>query len=334
MANIRKPIRVIQYGMGPIGCAAVRAMLTRKQLELVAAVDIDPQKIGRDVAEVAAAQRRLGIAVLPTLADALKQTSADVVLHTTGSFLDSVTPQLTEILGMGLDVVSSTEELSYPWADHAQYADAIQRAALQAGKTALGTGVNPGFLMDTLPLALTALCLEVERISVARVIDAARRRLPFQAKIGVGMTREQFEAEVSSGRMGHVGLRESTAMLCESFGHSVDSVRESIEPVLAEADMQSGGTTVSRGRVIGVHQTLAAVCAGTEFVSFTFHAALEAADEADHIEIAGQPPLRIDLHGTNGDIATVAILVNAIERVVAAAPGLKTMRDLPPVFRW
>lgn len=334
MTEARMPIKVVQYGLGPIGCAAARAVLARERLQLVGAVDIDPQKIGRDAGEVLGVGRSLGIEVAATLQAALQQSPADVVLHTTGSFLDAVSGQLTEILALGLDVVSSTEELSYPWADHDQYAQQIDRAAVQAGRTVLGTGVNPGFLMDTLPLSLTAICLSARRIAVTRVIDASKRRGPFQTKIGAGMTVEQFNAEVRGGRMGHIGLRESAAMLCNSFGHSVDHYRETIEPVTAANDIERGSAPVRRGDVIGIHQTLSAVCAGTEFVTLTFHAALDAENEADRIEIDGEPPLQIDLRGTNGDIATVAILLNAIERVMAAPPGLKTMRDLPPVYCW
>ncbi len=188
MREARMPIRVVQYGLGPIGCAAARAVVARERLQLVGAVDIDPQKIGRDAGEVLGVGRILGIEVAATLQAALQQSAADVVLHTTGSFLDVVGGQLAEILSLGLDVVSSTEELCYPWADHDQYAQQIDRAAVQAGRTVLGTGVNPGFLMDTLPLNLTAICFSVRHIAVTRVIDASKRRGPFQTKIGAGMT--------------------------------------------------------------------------------------------------------------------------------------------------
>jgi len=328
-------IRVIQYGLGPIGSAVAREVLQRKNLQLVGAVDIDEKKVGRNIGEVIGADAASGCPAIPveaSLEAALKHTAADLVLHTTSSFFDRFTPQILEILEAGLDVVSSSEELSFPWLKHAAEAEVIHAAALKAGKTALGTGVNPGFLMDTLPIALTGLCLSVDHISVERVINASRRRGPFQAKIGSGLTPDQFTEGMATGRMGHIGLPESTSMIFDTFGRTLGRTTGGIRPVIAKTRTTTDYFDVAPGNVIGLDQDYHAFEGETEFLSLRFIAALDAENEGDHIKIRGVPNLTIDLQGTNGDKATVAILVNAARRVTEAPAGLVTMRDLPVVY--
>ena len=327
-------IRAIQYGLGPIGCAVARHVVEREGLALVGAVDIAPSKIGQDVGQVIGLAQPLGFGVTGTLAATLARTRADIVLHTTSSYFDLFGPQIVEILEAGLDVVSTSEELSFPWLRHSQKAAEIDAAAKRAGKTVLATGVNPGFLMDTLPLALTAICQQVEHIDLRRVINASTRRGPFQAKIGAGMTVDEFHAKMDAGRMGHVGLPESIGLVMSTLGKTLVRYESTVEPVLAERAVRTEHFDVSPGRVIGLKQVARAYAGEGEFMSLTFIAALDAGDEQETIEISGTPALHMILKGTNGDLATVAIVVNAIRRVREAAPGLVTMRDLPLVSWW
>ncbi len=322
-------IRVIQCGLGPIGCATARLIDERANLDLVGAVDIDPAKIGRDVAEVVGLDRELGIKVQESLAEV--GAAADVVVHTTNSYFDLFTDQVLEILAAGFDIVSTSEELSFPWLDHAEEAAGIDAAARAAGKTVLGTGVNPGFLMDSLPLFITSIAQRIDHIDVTRVINASKRRGPFQAKIGSGMTIEEFNAKMAEGRMGHVGLPESTAMLFDTLGKNLMRFENNVEPVVAEQPVRTEFFDVRPGQARGLHQTGRAYSEDGEFVSLTFRAALDEEPDGDTITITGRPDLTVTLHGTNGDLATVAMAVNAIKRVKEAAPGLVTMRDLPIV---
>jgi len=327
-------IRVIQYGLGPIGSAAARHVAERTGLELVGGVDIDASKVGKDVGEVIGVDRPLGFVVAKNLAQVLAQTRADVVLHTSNSYFDQFKPQIVEILEAGLDIVSTAEELSFPWLAHPEEGAEIDAVAKRAGKTVLGTGVNPGFVMDSLPLHLTAVCQRVDRIDVTRVINASTRRGPFQAKIGSGMTVEDFEAKMATGRMGHVGLPESVGMVFHTLGKELVHTESSVEPVVADQMVRTDYFEVQPGQVRGLKQVAHAYTDGGEFMSLTFIAALEAEDEADTIRITGKPDLEAKLTGTNGDIATIAIAVNAIRRTKEAAPGLVTMRDLPIVTMW
>ncbi len=327
-------IRVIQYGLGPIGSAVARHVVERAGLELVGGVDVDPAKVGQDVGEVIGLGRPLGFPVTARLAETLARTPADVALHTTSSYFDLFKPQIIEILEAGLDIVSTAEELSFPWLAHPQEAAEIDAAARRAGKTVLGTGVNPGFLMDTLPLALTAICQRVDHIAVTRIINASTRRGPFQAKIGSGMTVADFNARMAAGRMGHVGLPESVGMVFHTLGKTLVRYESGVEPVVADRLVQTEHFTVQPGQVRGLKQVARGYTDAGEFMALTFIAALDAGEDGDTIQITGKPSLEVKLKGTNGDLATVAIAVNAVRRVKDAGPGLVTMRDLPIVTVW
>jgi hypothetical protein len=327
-------IRIIQYGLGPIGSAVARHVVERRGLELVGGVDIDPTKSGKDMGEVIGLGHPLGFGVAKKLAGVLARTEADVVIHTTSSYFDLFKDQIIEILGAGLDVVSTAEELSFPWLAHPDEAAQVDAAAKRAGKTVLGTGVNPGFIMDALPLGLTAICQQVDHIAVKRVINASTRRGPFQAKIGSGLTVEEFQAKMDEGRMGHVGLPESVGMVFDTLGKELVRYESDVEPVVADQLVKTEHFEVPPGQVRGLKQVAKGYTHEAEFVALTFVAALEAGEDGDTIQITGKPNLEVKLKGTNGDIATVAIAVNAVRRVQEAAPGLVTMRDLPVVTIW
>jgi 4-hydroxy-tetrahydrodipicolinate reductase len=324
-------IRVVQYGLGPIGAATARLVLDRTELELVGAVDIDPQKIGQDVGRLSSMRAETGVRVVGSLSDLSPAVRADVVLHTTSSFFPLFMNQITEILEFGCNIVSTSEELSFPWLAHAESAEKLSAAAKTAGKTVLGTGVNPGFLMDSLPLFLTGICQRVDRVEVVRAMNASLRRGPFQAKIGSGLSVGEFQQRMQTGRMGHIGLRESTGMIMDSLGRHLDSYTSSVEPIVADRQIRTDHFVVDKGEVRGLRQIAQGFSDAAEFVRLVFVAALDWPENHDEIRISGVPDLEMRLSGTNGDLATVAIAVNAIRRVVDARPGLMTMRDLPPV---
>jgi len=329
-----KAIRVVQYGLGPIGSAVARHIVERDGVELVGGVDIDRAKTGRDMGEVIGLDSLLGFPVVNDLALVMERTAADVVMHTTGSFFDIFESQLVEILKAGLDIVSTSEELSFPWLAHPDAAARIDAAARQAGKTVLGTGVNPGFLMDSLPLNLTAICQRVDRIDVTRRMNASLRRGPFQAKIGSGMTVADFMLNMENGRMGHIGLPESMGMVFSTLGKTMVKYESGVEPLIADSPVTTDYFEVQAGQVRGLKQVARGYTPDGEFMTLTFIAALDEKEDGDTILITGKPDLEVRLRGTNGDTATVAIAVNAVHRVLDAMPGLVTMRDLPIVTIW
>lgn len=324
--------RAVQFGCGAIGCAVARLAWQRPDIELVGAVDIDKDKVGRDIGEVMGIEKNLGVTITDDLDKLFAKVKADVVFHQTGSSLKTVAPQLIKLLRFGLNIVSTTEELAYPYITQPDLANEIDAVAKANGATVLGTGVNPGFLMDIWPMAMTAVCQEVNRIRAVRVQDASPRRLPFQKKIGAGCTVEEFKKLAAAGTLRHVGLTESIDMIAAGLNWQLSQVTESIEPVIAREQVKTQYLTVEAGQVAGVRQVGRGFKNREELITLEFEASLGAPESYDAVYITGIPNLEVVMKGgTHGDIATAAIVVNAAHQVIEAPPGLVTMKDLPVV---
>ncbi len=325
-------LKIIQIGVGPIGQKVVNYLLEREGMEVVAAVDPAPDKSGKDLGEVCGLDKPLGIIVSPNLADAMKTSKPDVAVLCTTSSMEKVVSQIEEIISHGLHVVSTCEELSYPWDTQPGLSKQLDKTARQAGVAVLGTGVNPGFLMDFLPLAMTAVCRKVESIKVSRIQDASVRRIPFQQKIGAGLTLEEFEAKKQTGTLRHVGLTESMQMIAARMGWKLDRTEDILTPVVAEREITTGYVPIKPGMAAGVRQIGKGYVGGAVLITLEFVAAVGQADPADTVEITGDPPIKSVIGGgVNGDVATCAITVNAIKSIVTAQPGLRTMSDIAPV---
>jgi len=330
---VKKKIRVIQYGIGPIGASIVRLMRQKNSLEIVGAIDTDAKKVGRDLGEVVgASDAPWGILVSADAASVLAKP-ADVVVHSTSSYLTSVMDQLLACLGAGLCIVSTCEELAYPFRKHPQLSKTLDEAAKEEGVALLGTGVNPGFVMDKLPLTLSAVSQWVDWVSAVRIVDASKRRLPLQKKIGAGMTPDEFRAQVAAGVIKHHGLPESIAMVADGLGFSLDDVSETIEPMIAEEVIKTEFLEVEPGQVAGVHQVGRGTAAGQEKIFMELKMYVGAKNPADTVVLKGDPNLTLTIPGgTHGDVATAAVVVNAIPSILAANAGLRTSRDLPLSF--
>jgi hypothetical protein len=339
-------IRVLQVGLGPIGVGVARQLATRRGFELVGAVDTHAELVGRDLAEVCGLTASAGEAdptggpiagrpVAGELAPALAALRPQVVVVCTSSALEPVAPTLEACLAAGAAVVATTEELSYPWRERPDLARRLDAAARRAGRALLGTGVNPGFAMDALPLVFTSVCERVDAVTVRRVQDAARRRLPFQRKIGAGLSPQAFAQRAAAGEVRHVGLGESIAMIAGALGWQLDDITDEIAPRIAERPVASAHLAVAAGQVCGLIQIGTGRQGGRTRVRLELEAWLGAPASYDEVEIAGSPSLRSRVEGgIPGDIATASLAVNAIPRVLAAPPGLLTVKDLPPAYCW
>ena len=328
---MKEKIKVVQMGLGPIGNKATLYLAERENLQIVGAVDADPAKVGQDVG-VLAGLAPLGVVVKPDIAQALAGQAADVVLLTTSSALTRIADQLKQILPLGVPVVSSCEELSFPWRTNPALAGEIDELAKKHGVSVLSTGVNPGFLMDFLPIAMTGVCKSVRQVTVERIQDATFRRIPFQKKIGAGLTQAEFQAKVAQGVLRHVGLTESVQMIASRLGWRLDSTSDEIAPVVAETDVPLGDGVIEAGKVLGVRQIGRGIVNGREAITLFFRAAIGEPESRDRIVIDGEPSIDSCIKGgVNGDVATCAILVNAIPAVMKARPGLRTMADIEPL---
>jgi hypothetical protein len=322
-------IRVLHFGLGPIGAAIVKQIAARPQFKIVGAVDIDGAKVGRDIGDVVGLPRRLNLRVHDSAAKALKAAKPDIVVLCTGSSLKTVMPQIETILEAKAAIVSTTEELSYPGYTHIRQARQIHSWAKKAKVAVLGTGVNPGFAMDALPIVLTAVCERVDRVQVTRIQDARVRRLPFQQKIGAGLTTEQFQKKVDDGSVRHVGMTESIAMIADALGWTLDRISDDVQAKLATVTVASEFLAVDPGYVCGITQTGIGYRKGQPAIKLQFEAYLGAPESYDAVEIEGSPSLSMKIGGgIQGDLATASIIVNSIPHVLAASPGLHTMRDL------
>lgn len=323
-------LRVVQYGCGVIGCSIAKLASQKPDIELVGAIDL--VNVGRGLGEVAGLGRKLRVAISNDAGAVLLKTRPHIVLHATGSSLKEVFPQLAGVIKANANIVSTCEELSYPYKNQPELAAAIDKLAREHQITVLGTGVNPGFLMDTWPLFMSGVCQDVRQIKAVRIQDAAPRRLSFQKKIGAGKTIDEFNKLVKSGSLRHVGLPESVAMIAAGLGWPLDDITETIEAVIAASEVQSNFMTVKAGEAAGVRQVARGWKDGKEVVTLDFQAYIGAKESCDAVYITGTPDMEVIINGgTNGDIATAAVIVNSIKRVIDAPPGLITMKELPLV---
>jgi 4-hydroxy-tetrahydrodipicolinate reductase len=322
-------LRVLSIGLGPIGAAIARQIAGRKGFRIVAAVDVAPAKAGRDVGEVIDLGRKLRVTVGTGIGQSIKAARPDIAVLCTSSSLAAAAPLFLDVLKYRVPIVTTTEEAAYPVKRNRAIARRIDEAARKAKVAVLSTGVNPGFTMDALPIALSAVCERVDRVEVWRVQDARIRRLPFQQKIGAGLTREEFERRVEDGSVRHVGFAESIQMIADAMGWRLGQVTEEVAPMIAEEAVSSQWLQVGAGRVCGIVQDGVGYVDGDPKITLRLEAYLGAPDSYDSVLIEGSPRIYSKIiGGVHGDIATASIAVNSIPAVLSAAPGLRTMRDV------
>ncbi len=312
--------RTVHAGLGPIGAAIARAALARSDIVPVAAADPNPAIVGQRLAEVAAVESAHDVRVAGDLEEALA-TPADAVLQATGSYLPDVMPQLLACIRAGRNVVSTCEELAYPWLRHPALAAELDREARQAGVSVLGTGINPGFLLDALVLALSGSTGGVRCVEGYRIVDVSQRRLQLQRKVGVGLSRAEFDERLATGRFGHVGLKESAWLVAAGLGWELESLEETLEPVPGPD-----------GKGIGIRQVARGRADGRDVITMVVQMSVGVENPRDEILVEGDPPVHLVIPGgLQGDRATAAVVLNAVAPVVDARPGLLTMLDLVPL---
>ena len=326
-------INVIIYGCGVMGRKAAQALLNKKSFKIVGAVDIDPELVGKDLGEILDKPETMGVTIEKDAEVLFSKVKAHAVVHTTTSHLKSVFSQVAQCLKAGLNVISTCEELSYPWKRNPELARELDNLAKEMGVTVVGTGINPGYLMDTLPLFLSGPCLKVNSIKVTRMMNSAKRRVPFQAKVGTGLTQEEFKQKIEDKVItGHVGLLESINMIASGLGWELDEAVElPPQPVIDEKAIETALGTVKPGDVIGLTSIAYGKKDGKEIITLEFCANAAVSEEYDEIIIQGEPNIHQKIiGGVHGDIGTVAVTINTIPGTVDAPAGLRIMIDLPP----
>jgi 4-hydroxy-tetrahydrodipicolinate reductase len=321
-------IPAVLMGLGEIGQAIARAALLRPEIRIVAAVDPAPEHAGRPLSDV------LGVAAPDIrVAHRLDQIEAafqgGVALHATGSRFDAVLPDLERAVRAGLHVASTCEELAWPWLEHDDAASRLDRLCHERNVAVLGTGVNPGFVLDRLPALLAQVTGGIRHVRGVRVVDVSRRRAALQRKVGAGLEEAAFHAAAERGELGHVGLAESAAMVAEAcIGLEEYEIDEEILPLIAEEDAD-GPVPVRKGQVAGLHQEARVFAEGREAVKLELTIAVGAEDPRDALWLDADPPLHLVVPGgVSGDAATAHAIVNAVPALVELR-GLVSVLDLP-----
>jgi len=322
-------IKVAQFGLGPIGIETLKLAATKPWIEIVGGVDIDPAKIGKSLTEVTGIKGLEKRKIYSSFDALCKNVKPHLVLHTAVSRMKTVVPQLEPIVKAGVSVVSSCEELLFPQLKNPALAKKFDALCRKHGARVLGTGVNPGFVMDTLAICLTGVCRSVEKIEVERVVNASLRREPLQRKIGSGLPPDEFRKLFKEEKMGHVGLVESIALIAHVLGWKIGAINETCEPMIAPKKIKTAFLEVPKGLCCGIHHR-AEASDSQKILTLDLKMYLDAKDPRDAVKITGDPAINAILHGgVHGDRATVAALVNAVPVVLKAPAGLLLMTDIP-----
>jgi hypothetical protein len=333
------PHRLLLVGLGPMGRIIAADLLDRGAGRIVGAVDMASDLAGATMADLVPGGDAT-VEVRPAVrawldAAGPRVTGVDAAIVATSSDLAEAGPTILDLLGAGVNVISTCEALVFPWLRHGALADRLDEAARRTGTRVLGTGVNPGFLMDTLPVFVTGVSKRVRAVRAWRIQDAAARRVPFQQKIGAGLDDAAFERKVKEGTLRHEGLGESLHFVASCLGWSVSRWEESIGPVRADRDMESRVGPIRKGCAAGVRQVARGYDAeNREIITLEFQATIGQADPHDRVVVEGEPPLDVVFRGgVHGDVATSAIVINCIGPLLASPPGLHTMATIP-MARW
>jgi len=323
-------IKVAQIGLGPIGIECLKLLAAQNWVQIVGAVDIDPVK----------AQRHLDMLRYKSGAQPLRAVASInelreppyLVFHTAVSSFRTAYDQLVPIVSRGIDVVSSCEELIFPALREPELAARLDRICRKSGARVVAAGVNPGFVMDLLPLFLSSVTQGIKSIRVERVVNASTRREPLQHKIGSGMPPAAFTKLLRAGRAGHAGLAESAALIAHCLTGSTGQIQETGKAMVARSKIRTRYVTVLKGQTCGLHQRAETKVAGKLHVVLDLKMYLDARDPHDHVRIDGVPSLNLSItDGVAGDPATVAALVNSARRLLRCTPGLKLISQLSVV---
>ncbi len=327
-----RTLKVAVAGFGPVGQAVARLVLQKPGLKLVGVSDLAALHAGKDVGTVLGLARKLGVKIDADPERFGRKVAADVAFVCTSSLLKDVKPLVAALVSRRIHVLTSCEELAYPVPARVAAFREIDRLASARKVSVLATGVNPGFAMDTLALALTAPCAAVRRVSVTRVVDAGARRLPLQRRVGAGLNLGQFRRAVTEGTVRHVGLVESAHMIAGALGWKLDRVDETLEPAIAPRDLDTDYLRIAAGAAAGIRQSVRAYRGSDLVVSLDLQVYVGAESPRDHVLVDGDPPVDATVSGgVSGEPAAAAVLVNSLPHVLAARPGLLNAASLPLV---
>jgi len=314
------------FGLGTIGREILKTAFLKRNFKIVGGVDVNPDIVGRDLGELIG-EEKLGVNVVDSIK---KIEEADVAVHSTSSFLKTTLPQFKEIMEAGFNVISTCEELFYPFHFHKEEAEMLDKIAKENGVSILGAGINPGFVLDTLVSFITTASRDIEKITAERYLDASKRRKQLQLKVGASLSKEEFDTLKREGKLGHIGLPESLTYLFDSLGWKIKDIKNTLEPVIAERNFETKYLKIKKGFVRGQHQVAKGISEDGREIKLVLRMAVGEKESFDRIKIKGIPDIDLKIDGgVHGDIGTSTIIVNYIPGLMKLHPGLHSTRDLP-----
>lgn len=321
-------IKIVVVGLGQIGLETCKLILQKKSFDLLAVVDIDAAKSGKDLGYFLHT-KNLGIPVVNELQTALKEFEPEVTILTSKSHLNEIANDIFVCIEHHSSVISSCEELLFPFEKNKKLAEEIDAKAKEYFVHVLGTGVNPGFVMDTLPTFLTSVCSDVKSVKITRVVDLSKRRKALQQKIGLGLSKNDFQKLVKEKKLGHVGLLESAQFVAHFLRFDVKEYTEKIEPLIADKNYKTKFFNIPKGSVVGMKHTVVGKSNSEKLVELILQMTANTEEGYDEIIVKGNPPIKLKIeNGIFGDTATVAMIVNVIPNLLHARYGLITMKDI------
>ncbi|MBC7194660.1 MAG: hypothetical protein H5U37_03295 [Caldisericia bacterium] len=317
--------KFISYGLGTIGLEILDTLLKKKNFKIVGAVDIKDELINKDVGELLG-DKKINVYVKKNIEEFEK---CDIVVHSTSSRISKTFEEFKELLSKGYNIISTCEELFYPYYFHKKEAEELNRIAKENNARILGTGINPGFILDTMVVFSTTLLRDFNKISGERVLDASKRRKQLQLKIGSGLTVEEFNKLKNENKIGHVGLLESLFFIFDALNLEIQEFKEELNPLIAEEDIKTEYIFVKKGLVRGQHQRVIGISKDGKVIELTLIMALKEKESFDRVKIIGDPEIELEIkRGVPGDIGTASVVANYIPILLKAEPGLHTTMDL------
>lgn len=329
------PVRVLVLGTGQMGSGIARLVFEKEGLELVAVCSRRADLDGADLSRVIGVDGDLNIPISADLATIIDETRPHVAIQANCSKVAHAVDDISTLVRHGVSVISIAEEMAFPAASSPECAEALQKLALDNQVSVLGTGINPGFVLDLLIITLTGVCSHIQSITARRVNDLSPYGPTVLKSQGVGLTPEEFRKGLENGTIvGHIGFAESIGMIAATIGWEIERIEERREPIISKVRRETPFVTVEPGQVAGCYHSAIAYQEGKPVITLDhpqqIHPHLEEVETGDTIEIKGTPDIRIGgSPEIPGGMGTVALAVNMIPRMLNAAPGLYNMADLP-----
>lgn len=330
-------VKVSIWGFGAMGSGMARMLLNKKGIDIVGVCDMHPQRVGKSIFQVLGIDRgiREDVIIRKNIDEVISEKSCDICLCATDSFTKNAFPRLKYVLEKKINVISTAEEMAYPKANNPELAEELDRIARENGVTILGTGINPGLIMDLLVVCLTGCMTDVTHIEAKRINSLSPFGPAVMEEQGVGLKENEFLDKVGSGELaGHVGFRESVNMIADALGWKLDNFSQQMAPIITSVDRKSPHGFAASGDVAGVNMTGQGYVDGSVKIDMIhpqqIEPELEGTYTGDYITIKGTPEVNMSIKPeVDGGLGTIAMVVNMIPHVINAAPGLKTMIDLP-----